>query len=399
MIAMMKKYLIVFALLFLGTATNAAQIFIEPEFSDPRFEPANKLHAGCLHTATVSIKTSSKENLSSFRFVISYEPQNVEILDIKANDIYKGTLDSKIEYDKVIVSLLNKKINQWETTELFTIWFKSNEYASWSMFAIRKPSYVIDENNKEILVFVEQNLSFASVPECEPDIVPPTISLLKPQNTSQALGLDNYFTFSIKDLWKGINQDSVVINFDWITYTWKDSAIIWEDDKLNFYPKKWLPIGKSLDLTISVSDKQSYWWANIITKTFNFVTQNGIVFENSLTPTMYRNLIGKAKNIYATTEECAALSFLWNNASSIQFPFEPIESLSKKINCSFDKTNLVKSIEKNKETTKSTLFLSVFSILWWVLFGITFILKLHYLVSYKKQKKITKSLQSSWSTL
>lgn len=396
---MIKKTLFALGLLFLGSSTYAAQIFIQPNFADSRFEPADKLHAWCMHTATVSIKTSSKENLSSFRFVVSYEPQNIEILNIKADDKYKDILDSKIEYDKIIISLLNKAIPQWQTTSLFTISFKSNEYASGSLFAIRKPSYVIDQNNKEVLVFAEQKLSFAKVAECEPDIVPPTITLIKPQNTSQLLGLDSYFTFTVKDLWKGIDQNSIVINFDGIKYTWNDSSLVWEKDQLSFYPKKWLPIWKSLDLTISASDKQSYGWSNTSTKTFNFVTQNGIVFENSLTPTMYRNLIGKAKAIYATAEECAALSFLGTNASSLQFPFEPLDSLSKKINCPFDKTNIIQSIQENKTAAKSTVFISVFSVLWWVLFGITFILKLHYLVSYKKHKKLAKSLQSSGSAL
>lgn len=397
MFTMIKKYLFALSLLFLGSSTYAAQLFIQPNFTDSRFEPSDKLHAGCINTANVSIKTSSKENLSSFRFVVSYEPQNIEILDIKANDTYKDVLDSKIEYDKIIVSLLNKEIPQWTTTALFTISFKSNEYASGSILAIRKPSYLIDKNGKEVLVFVEQKLSFAKVPECEPDVIPPTITLVKPQNTSQLLGLDSYFTFSIKDLGKGVDQNSVIVNFDWVNYTWWNSAFVWEKDQLTFYPKKWLPIGNSLDLTISISDKQNYGWANMITKTFNFVTQNGIVFENSITPTMYRNLIGKAKAIYATAEECAALSLLWNSADTIQFPFEPIESLSKKINCSFDKATILKSLSKNKEKAKSNVFLSVFSVLGWVLFGITFILKLHYLVSYKKHKKLVKRLQSSGS--
>jgi len=57
----------------------------------------------------------------------------------------------------------------------------------------------------------------------------------------------------------------------------------------------------------------------------------------------------------------------------------------------------MKSIEQNKEKAKSTVFLSVFSILGWILFGITFILNLHYLSSYKKHKKISKSLQASQS--
>lgn len=394
---MIKKIIFTIGLLFLGTSTYAAQIIIEPQFADPRFEPANKLHAGCVHNATVSIKTSSKENVSSFRFVISYEPQNVEILDIKPSDNYKWILDSKIEYDKIIVSLLNKQIPQWETTTLFDISFKSNEFAKESLLAIRKPSYVIDQNNKEILVFVEQELSFEKVAECNPDVVPPTISLVKPENTSQLLGLDNYFVFSIKDLGKGIDKNSVIINFDGVKYTWSDSALVWKEDQLTFYPKKWLPVGKSLALDISVNDKQNYGWPNTITKTFNFTTHNSIVFENNLTPTQYRNISEKAKDIYATVEECAALSLLWSNAYTIQFPFEPIESLSKKINCAFDKTMIIKSIEQNKEKAKSTVFLSVFSILGWVLFGITFILKLHYLSSYKKHKKISKSLQASVS--
>lgn len=394
---MIKKYLFVLSLFLLGSSTYAAQLFIEPQFADPRFEPANKLHAGCVHQATVRIKTSSKENISSFRFVISYEPQNIEILDIKPNEVYKDILDSRIEYDKIIVSLLNKQIPQWETTDLFTISFKSNEFATESLLAIRKPSYVIDQSNKEVLVFVEQKLSLEKVSECEPDIIPPTITLVKPENTSQLLGLDSYFSFSIKDLGKGVDKNSVIIDFDWAKYTWSDSALVWENDQLTFYPKKWMPIGKSLDLNISINDKQSYGWANTSAKIFSFATHNGIVFENAITPTMYRNLAGKAKAIYATAEECAALSLLWSSAYTIQFPFEPIESLSKKINCSFDKATILKSLDKNKEKAKSTVFLSVFSVFGWVLFGITFILKLHYLVSYKKQKKISKSLQASVS--
>jgi hypothetical protein len=137
-------------------------------------------------------------------------------LDIKPNETYKDILDSRIEYDKIIVSLLNKQIPQWETTDLFTISFKSNEFATESLLAIRKPSYVIDQSNKEVLVFVEQKLSFEKVSECEPDIIPPTITLVKPENTSQLLGLDSYFSFSIKDLGKGVDKNSVIIDFDWI---------------------------------------------------------------------------------------------------------------------------------------------------------------------------------------
>lgn len=395
---MIKKYLFVLGLFLFGSSTYAAQLIIQPNYSEARFEPANKLHAGCVNTATVSIKTSGKESVSSFRFVVSYEPQNIEILWIKPNENYKDIMDSKIEYDKIIVSMLNKEIPKWETTPLFTISFKSNEFATNSILAIRKPSYVIDQTNKEVLVFVEQNLSFEKVAECEPDIIPPTISLVRPETTSTLLWLDSYFSFSIKDLWKWVDKNSVIIDFDWIKYTWNDSALIWKEDQLTFYPKKRLSLGKPLDLNISISDKQNYWWANTSNKIFKFTMHNWVVFESSLTPTMYRELAHKAKSIYATPQECAALNLLWSSVASIQFPFEPIESLSKKINCSFDKSVIKTSLERNKKIAKSTVFLSVFSILGWVLFGITFVLKLHYFLSYKKHKKISKSLQSSEST-
>jgi len=42
---MIKKTIFTMGLLFFGISTYAAQIIIEPQFADPRFEPANKLHA------------------------------------------------------------------------------------------------------------------------------------------------------------------------------------------------------------------------------------------------------------------------------------------------------------------------------------------------------------------
>ena len=45
-------------------------------------------------------------------------------------------------------------------------------------------------------------LDFAKVPECEPDIVPPSISLIYPKDTKQRISLDQYFVFDIKDIGK-----------------------------------------------------------------------------------------------------------------------------------------------------------------------------------------------------
>lgn len=108
------------------------------------------------------------------------------------------------------------------------------------------------KDSKKIPVFADQKLSFAQVPECEPDVIPPTISLVKPQTTNIPLSLDSYFVFSLKDMRKGINTGSLVITFNGIDYTGDSPALVWQNDYLAFYPKTWIPIGKQLDLQINV---------------------------------------------------------------------------------------------------------------------------------------------------
>ncbi|MEI6118659.1 MAG: hypothetical protein WCP92_05555 [bacterium] len=43
-------------------------------------------------------------------------------------------------------------------------------------------------------------MDFAQVPECEPDIIPPSLSLIYPKDTQQKISLDQYFIFDIKDI-------------------------------------------------------------------------------------------------------------------------------------------------------------------------------------------------------
>ena len=199
---MLKKIFLSFCILgsIIGI-THAAQISIDPQFADSRFEPADKLHAGCINEANVSLKTS-KEDINSLRLILSYEPEKIQIMDIKPTDAYKNILDTKIEYDKVVVTLLDATIPNNDTTKLFTISFKSAETISESVLAIHKPSYVMTKSSTKIPIFVEQTLPFAQVTECEPDVVPPTIMLSKPKDTTSPLAMDSYFVFAIKDLGK-----------------------------------------------------------------------------------------------------------------------------------------------------------------------------------------------------
>lgn len=391
---MFKKTLFVLGLFLFGSYVWAAQVFISPNLKDPRFEPANKLHAWCDNSATVSIKTSSKEAISSFRFVLSYEPQNIEILEILPNEKYKDIMDSKIEYDKVVVSMLNREIAQWETTELFDILFKSNEFTTESTLAIHKPSYVIDQSNKEILVFVEQKLSFEKVEECNPDIIAPKITLKKPENPAQLLAMDGYFVFEITDEWKWVDQNSVIIDFAQEIYSGDNPALVWKDNQLFFYPSKRIPIWENLDLTISVADKQKYWGANITSESLSFKSYNRIVFESEINPAQYRNLIDKSEKIYANADECDSLNLILNSLNNQNFSLEYIENLAEKVNCKIDKSKIAKQIEENQESVRPVEFISAFSLFGWTMFAISFALLINYLILYKKASRISPDSES-----
>lgn len=149
----------------------------------------------------VTLKSSAKENISSLRLIVDYDPAVVQILSIKPADGFKDILDTQIEYDKVVATVLDAPMTG-NTNKIFTIAFKSLESASGALFAIRKPSYIMSKSAEKTPIFVEKNVSFAKVPECEPDSLPPIISLSKPLSESGVLAIDSYFVFSIKDAGK-----------------------------------------------------------------------------------------------------------------------------------------------------------------------------------------------------
>ncbi|HCB51816.1 TPA: hypothetical protein DEP21_04600 [Patescibacteria group bacterium] len=144
------------------------------------------------------------------------------------------------------------------TTKLFSLSFKSNENITGSILSIHKPSYVMTKSSTKIPVFVDQKLSFAAVPECEPDTIPPTITLMKPKDTTTPLALDSYFIFDIKDIGKGVSKQSLRVHFNGKTYSGADPVFSWQDNYLAFLPNEWIPIGTAVNLTITIGDLQSY---------------------------------------------------------------------------------------------------------------------------------------------
>lgn len=370
-----------------------AKVSFQPLYSDARFQPTDKLHAGCNSSADILFSPQGQK-IAKFTLVFYYNPENIEILRILPtanNDI----ISSKIEYNKIILEVENPTFSSsTQTTSFFQLYFKSDVVGNESLVLGTGSEYI--SANKNYPLSASFPLQFWQVPECDPDIVPPSINLIYPKDSQQNIQLDQYFIFDVKDIGKGIDKNSVTIHFDWVKYVYGSDSLKWNANYLTFYPNTWIPIDTNIDLKISIADKQSYGGANKTETIYNFRSSTGIVFNKNITPIVFRKITQEAGKITASVDECKVLSdFYTRPGANYQ---KALKSISQKVWC--DLTSLDNSLIWTQKTTLETTNtqqkkyrnISVFASLGWILFLIAFTLKVHYLLGYKRQKKLTKTV-------
>ena len=204
------------------------------------------------------------------------------------------------------------------------------------------------------------------VPECDPDIVAPSVELLFPSDkTWEFVALDTYFQFEIYDSWKWINEDSIKIRIGNTAYTLSDIEYVRKNNVLTIYPDIWMPFNTGFDVQISVSDKQSYWKPNSTLKTYHFQTSDKLVLLNEINPVEFRKIVNMSQYLKWTKEECALLSEVysdWNKKNEII-----LESINDKLECGelifVEKTWDI--VAGNANDWKD---FSVFAMIWWMLF-------------------------------
>jgi len=199
--------------------------------------------------------TTQEQKITNFTLVLYYNPDTLEILRILPNTS-NGVISSKIEYNKIILEVQNPTFVAMKPTSFFQLYFKSNTVGN-EVLTLGTGSEVITPSKTYALTdtFI---LDFAQVPECEPDIVPPSINLIYPKDTQEKINLDQYFIFDIKDIGKGVDKNSIVLHFDGEKYLYGSDNLKRNGNYLTFYPNTWIPFNTNLDLKIVVTDKQSY---------------------------------------------------------------------------------------------------------------------------------------------
>lgn len=192
--------------------------------------------------------------------------------------------------------------------------FKGTPESSGATLQVSSGSYIVSNGKK---IYLEENLQlpFAQVPECTPDMIPPSVKLVFPTTVADPITMDQYFIFDVKDSGKGIDKESIKITFLGKTYTANSDALKWKGDYITFYPEVWLPVADKVAINLSVSDKQSYGGANTTTKDISFQTTSGVTFLDPMVPTTFRQMARGAEKLFASPDECALLRQRYTTAS------------------------------------------------------------------------------------
>ena len=367
---MMRKSIVWFIACLSLFGLSFAQVSVNPIYTPERFQPSDKFHAGCENQIDVVFQLGSSK-INGVNAILEYDSDDVEILKVLAVWERENNLSYTVEKDRIVFGKL-KTDWEWLDSVTFTLFFKVWSDLKESSFSFAKWSYVVDSKWNMVELEWNYNFQFAEVPECDPDIVAPSVELLFPSNKSwEYVALDTYFQFEIDDQWKGVNESSVRIEIDWYTYTLATIEHEWKGKKLTIYPDIWMPFNTGFEVKINVSDKQSYWKSNDTTKIYEFQTSDKLNLLNDISPVEFRKIVNLDKYFKWTKDECKLLSELYSQY--FEENWDVLESINKKLECSelsvIEKDWDIDIIEEiDGENSK----FSVFSMLGWIMFWCLF---------------------------
>ncbi len=378
-----KTFIFTFsAFVFFSSQLFAINIISKPIYWDKRFKPTNKFHSMCPSKLNFEISTKSWEKINNIFLDIFYNPNNIQILWINPQINKENRHD--MHYDSF--SFFQK--NPWN--KLFTLSFQSTNKSiktwkivitSWSYYTLNWKQTFFSKKNIE--------LYFENVPECQPDIIPPIIEIIKPKNNSKEIALDQEFIFNTKDLWKWINNSSFVVKINDDIFSWEDIKRDWNIAKI--LPKNRLPTNSKIKITAKISDLQSYWWPNRIEKEFVVYT-SWFKLSDWLTLWQFKNIMNTLKNPENIQEqdekilsnsECKFLQSIYINLWNYQKII--LKRIANKLNCKIKNTKLRST--QNKNILKKTVKVSVLIVFLIIIILIIFVLKITYLIWFHIYKK------------
>jgi hypothetical protein len=378
----------------------AAELQVKPLYSDPRFPPTDKLHAGCMQNADITLATEL--DIKEIRVTLQFDPQKIDILRILPDNKNRDeVVDYDIKYGEISYTHKNMVYNPWYEIKVFSMMFNSKKDINNVDFVFGSGSYAVTQWGQRVNLEGQVAIPFADVPECDPDIIPPSVTMIRPVPSEVGIALDSLFVFEIKDIGKWYDPESIYILIGQDAYTINTPGVAFSGEYLVVQPRTWLPVWAEIEVKVAVSDLQVFGWANRTEKTFLITTAASVLLDDNINPMELKQRSRELRQSQWSSEECRLLQSLqWFIAEDSR---RMIEDVAAKIEC-----DLVLAVDSQfgspdqihsaawvfLEPEKSGL--SLFAITGWILFFVTLLLKLHYFVSYKEHKKLLteKSIKS-----
>lgn len=311
----------------------ANNLVVQPMFSDKRFPPVNKLHAGCSNSFDVLLNT--KDEVGEIRTEIDFNAEDVRISRIVPS-IQLQNATVKVDNGKIIFYQSPIPEDFDMRMPLFSVFFSNTEDITKSTIKFVNSYVTTIEGNKENLDS-SYTLNFAKVPECNPDIIPPKIELIYPKPNATNIPLDSYFTFKATDIGKSVDQQSVKIVINGEKFSYNTPGLSRSGDYVTVTPSNWLPVNQQISISIQIADRQKYGGANTQEKSFVATTSPGISFMEKITPSQVRQIFNKANTsveevpVQASSTECTLLQTMYEKADL--YYQTKLQAIMEKLSC------------------------------------------------------------------
>ena len=402
---LMKKQLSCLSIALCGmVATCSATFSLIPHYGDERFPPTDAFHAWCENELSL-IATPLDQTLRNAFIRIEYDAEDIEILSVRDNSLIAQ--DATIEIgNNAIQYTTSLRENQTNSkVELFRIQFRNKPGSEEVRFMIKKDSnYTTNKQTYTQQISSKSLYSFASVPECTPDITPPQINLISPSDNHLDVSRDSPIILEISDDGKGINTEQTTVTIHDTNYTVDHPRVTYDNRYMTIYPDPKRPASTEIAIDTTTEDLQRYWWANKRTNSFTFTTQAEPqtcreLWCTTLQPTkLTHNECQLMKSIHSSLRNDAQQAF-----DTIQHKVgcaETYENNEERMSDNVREETLHRAASNTRDDTmqqttktRTSIHLSTVGMIGWTLFLLTFILKLHYLRQHKQQKKKNKQSQ------
>jgi hypothetical protein len=121
-----------------------AELLVKPLYSDKRFPPTDKLHAGCMQNADINLATEL--DIKEIHVVLQFDPQKIDILRILPDNKNRDeVINFDIRYGEIAYSHKNMVYNPWYEIKVFSMMFNSKKDISSVDFIFGSGSYAVTQ--------------------------------------------------------------------------------------------------------------------------------------------------------------------------------------------------------------------------------------------------------------